>query len=165
MSLFACLNRIVHVLWVFIVYCHIPIQRNAVFSLEWDFEPHGCHVNFLDKDWEDIRKMPEYPTLQKDFRRTTWVLFDIHRFNQIESTCCYPAKQTFSQNIWTSLRCVQVTLVHMGVTTGAHQHTFTHIPVEHYTFLSSLWKVYITLQKNKLNHVYLDLKNLLNMSA
>uniref|UniRef100_A0AAR2IV56 cyclin-dependent kinase n=1 Tax=Pygocentrus nattereri TaxID=42514 RepID=A0AAR2IV56_PYGNA len=24
-----------------------------------------------DKDWEDIRKMPEYPTLQKDFRRTT----------------------------------------------------------------------------------------------
>ncbi|TKS75807.1 Cyclin-dependent kinase 19 [Collichthys lucidus] len=27
------------------------------------FSPH--------KDWEDIRKMPEYPTLQKDFRRTT----------------------------------------------------------------------------------------------
>lgn len=26
---------------------------------------------FTDKDWEDIRKMPEYPTLQKDFRRTT----------------------------------------------------------------------------------------------
>lgn len=26
-----------------------------------------------DKDWEDIRKMPEYPTLQKDFRRTTYV--------------------------------------------------------------------------------------------
>ncbi|XP_072499149.1 cyclin-dependent kinase 19 isoform X3 [Notamacropus eugenii] len=25
-----------------------------------------------DKDWEDIRKMPEYPTLQKDFRRTTY---------------------------------------------------------------------------------------------
>uniref|UniRef100_A0A8C7DLN1 cyclin-dependent kinase n=1 Tax=Oncorhynchus kisutch TaxID=8019 RepID=A0A8C7DLN1_ONCKI len=24
-----------------------------------------------DKDWEDIRKMPEFPTLQKDFRRTT----------------------------------------------------------------------------------------------
>ncbi|XP_071018945.1 cyclin-dependent kinase 19-like isoform X2 [Oncorhynchus clarkii lewisi] len=25
-----------------------------------------------DKDWEDIRKMPEFPTLQKDFRRTTY---------------------------------------------------------------------------------------------
>ncbi|CAB1340366.1 unnamed protein product [Coregonus sp. 'balchen'] len=25
-----------------------------------------------DKDWEDIRKMPEYPTLQKDFRRMTY---------------------------------------------------------------------------------------------
>ncbi|XP_069463867.1 cyclin-dependent kinase 19 isoform X3 [Ambystoma mexicanum] len=25
-----------------------------------------------DKDWDDIRKMPEYPTLQKDFRRTTY---------------------------------------------------------------------------------------------
>uniref|UniRef100_A0A8C3GVB7 cyclin-dependent kinase n=1 Tax=Corvus moneduloides TaxID=1196302 RepID=A0A8C3GVB7_CORMO len=28
-----------------------------------------------DKDWEDIRKMPEYPTLQKDFRRTTFRSF------------------------------------------------------------------------------------------
>lgn len=33
----------------------------------WDY---GC-CHFPDKDWEDIRKMPEYPTLQKDFRRTT----------------------------------------------------------------------------------------------
>lgn len=24
----------------------------------------------LDKDWEDIRKMPEHPTLTKDFKRT-----------------------------------------------------------------------------------------------
>lgn len=28
-------------------------------------------LSCTDKDWEDIRKMPEYPTLQKDFRRTT----------------------------------------------------------------------------------------------
>jgi len=26
-----------------------------------------------EKDWEDIRKMPEYPTLMKDFKKTKWV--------------------------------------------------------------------------------------------
>jgi cyclin-dependent kinase 8/11 len=26
----------------------------------------------LDKDWEDIRKMPEHPTLTKDFKRTKY---------------------------------------------------------------------------------------------
>ncbi|XP_037541988.1 cyclin-dependent kinase 19, partial [Nematolebias whitei] len=31
---------------------------------------HNCISTH--KDWEDIRKMPEYPTLQKDFRRTTY---------------------------------------------------------------------------------------------
>ncbi|XP_034756883.1 cyclin-dependent kinase 19 isoform X3 [Etheostoma cragini] len=30
------------------------------------------YTKAIDKDWEDIRKMPEYPTLQKDFRRTTY---------------------------------------------------------------------------------------------
>jgi cyclin-dependent kinase 8/11 len=24
----------------------------------------------LEKDWDDIRKMPEHPTLQKDFKRS-----------------------------------------------------------------------------------------------
>ena len=27
-----------------------------------------------DKDWEDIRKMPEHPTLTKDFKRTKYDL-------------------------------------------------------------------------------------------
>jgi len=27
-------------------------------------------VLFLDKDWEDIRKMPEHGTLTKDFKRS-----------------------------------------------------------------------------------------------
>ena len=31
-----------------------------------------------DKDWEDIRKMPEHPTLTKDFKRTK---YDFHQFN------------------------------------------------------------------------------------
>ncbi|KAM6915485.1 cyclin-dependent kinase 19 [Xenentodon cancila] len=37
--------------------------------LLFDYAEHDLWVN---KDWEDIRKMPEYPTLQKDFRRTTY---------------------------------------------------------------------------------------------
>ena len=28
-----------------------------------------------DKDWEDIKKMPEHPTLQKDFKRAKYVIF------------------------------------------------------------------------------------------
>lgn len=27
--------------------------------------------NLTDKDWEDIKKMPEHSTLMKDFRRNT----------------------------------------------------------------------------------------------
>ena len=27
-------------------------------------------VLFAEKDWEDIRKMPEYPALMKDFKKT-----------------------------------------------------------------------------------------------
>lgn len=27
---------------------------------------------FTDKDWEDIKKMPEHSTLMKDFRRNTY---------------------------------------------------------------------------------------------
>lgn len=26
-----------------------------------------------EKDWEDIRKMPEHPTLLKDFKKSKWV--------------------------------------------------------------------------------------------
>uniref|UniRef100_A0AAQ4PUK5 cyclin-dependent kinase n=1 Tax=Gasterosteus aculeatus aculeatus TaxID=481459 RepID=A0AAQ4PUK5_GASAC len=33
-----------------------------------------------DKDWEDIRKMPEYPTLQKDFRRTTYATSSLIKY-------------------------------------------------------------------------------------
>ncbi|XP_075453734.1 cyclin-dependent kinase 19 isoform X3 [Ascaphus truei] len=33
-----------------------------------------------DKDWEDIRKMPEYPTLQKDFRRTTYASSSLTKY-------------------------------------------------------------------------------------
>ncbi|XP_069743702.1 cyclin-dependent kinase 19 isoform X1 [Narcine bancroftii] len=33
-----------------------------------------------DKDWEDIRKMPEYPTLQKDFRRTTYANSSLNKY-------------------------------------------------------------------------------------
>lgn len=31
-----------------------------------------------DKDWEDIRKMPEHHTLQKDFKRNKYVTLSIH---------------------------------------------------------------------------------------
>ncbi|XP_072102589.1 cyclin-dependent kinase 19 isoform X3 [Mobula birostris] len=31
-------------------------------------------------DWEDIRKMPEYPTLQKDFRRTTYANSSLNKY-------------------------------------------------------------------------------------
>lgn len=27
----------------------------------------------LEKDWEDIKKMPEHPTLLKDFKRSKYV--------------------------------------------------------------------------------------------
>ncbi|KAM8832174.1 cyclin-dependent kinase 19 isoform 3-T3 [Spinachia spinachia] len=33
-----------------------------------------------DKDWEDIRKMPEYSTLQKDFRRTTYATSSLIKY-------------------------------------------------------------------------------------
>lgn len=29
------------------------------------------NIDFADKDWEDIKKMPEHSTLMKDFRRNT----------------------------------------------------------------------------------------------
>lgn len=29
----------------------------------------------LEKDWEDIKKMPEHPTLLKDFKRSKLVFF------------------------------------------------------------------------------------------
>lgn len=29
------------------------------------------NTDFADKDWEDIKKMPEHSTLMKDFRRNT----------------------------------------------------------------------------------------------
>lgn len=32
-----------------------------------------------DKDWEDIRKMPEHPTLTKDFKRTKYDTNFIYR--------------------------------------------------------------------------------------
>ncbi|KAJ6662377.1 hypothetical protein lerEdw1_012541, partial [Lerista edwardsae] len=31
----------------------------------------NTYVHFIDKDWEDIKKMPEHSTLMKDFRRNT----------------------------------------------------------------------------------------------
>lgn len=30
-----------------------------------------------DKDWEDIKKMPEHPTLLKDFKRNKYVHFNL----------------------------------------------------------------------------------------
>lgn len=29
----------------------------------------------LEKDWEDIKKMPEHPTLLKDFKRSKYVFY------------------------------------------------------------------------------------------
>lgn len=29
----------------------------------------------LEKDWEDIKKMPEHPTLLKDFKRSKYNVF------------------------------------------------------------------------------------------
>lgn len=34
-------------------------------------------IFFSDKDWEDIKKMPEHSTLMKDFRRNTLVWFHL----------------------------------------------------------------------------------------
>lgn len=34
----------------------------------------------LDKDWEDIRKMPEHPTLMKDFKRSKFVEYHFFIF-------------------------------------------------------------------------------------
>ncbi|XP_075453735.1 cyclin-dependent kinase 19 isoform X4 [Ascaphus truei] len=38
------------------------------------------YTKAIDKDWEDIRKMPEYPTLQKDFRRTTYASSSLTKY-------------------------------------------------------------------------------------
>lgn len=35
----------------------------------------------LEKDWDDIRKMPEHPTLQKDFKRSKYVLTVLNAFS------------------------------------------------------------------------------------
>jgi len=43
-------------------YCNLP-------SLTWFFL-------FSEKDWEDIKKMPEHGTLQKDFRKAKYELFN-----------------------------------------------------------------------------------------
>ena len=44
-----------------------------------------------DKDWEDIRKMPEHPTLTKDFKRTKYVFhLPLQNNGSEESRClCY----------------------------------------------------------------------------
>lgn len=59
----------------FLIYCQNYFRNifSTVCSCHCVCWTSGCvFVCDSDKDWEDIRKMPEYPTLQKDFRRTTW---------------------------------------------------------------------------------------------
>lgn len=34
----------------------------------------------LDKDWEDIRRMPEYGTLQKDFRKQNYATASLAKY-------------------------------------------------------------------------------------
>jgi len=34
----------------------------------------------LEKDWEDIRKMPEHPTLLKDFKRTNYASCSLRNY-------------------------------------------------------------------------------------
>jgi len=43
------------------------LSKYKTFQLDRIFSVMGFP---LDKDWEDIRKMPEHPTLTKDFKRT-----------------------------------------------------------------------------------------------
>ncbi|XP_076852807.1 cyclin-dependent kinase 19-like isoform X2 [Brachyhypopomus gauderio] len=52
------------------VSCHFELHERDRRSTA-AISPQTANVS-KDKDWEDIRKMPEYPTLQKDFRRTTY---------------------------------------------------------------------------------------------
>jgi cyclin-dependent kinase 8/11 len=47
----------------------IAFKRNKTFYLSRIFNVMGFP---LEKDWEDIRKMPEHPTLLKDFKRSKY---------------------------------------------------------------------------------------------
>lgn len=40
-----------------------------------------------DKDWEDIKKMPEHSTLMKDFRRNTLVWIHLYNFSLDRLIC------------------------------------------------------------------------------
>lgn len=52
-----------------------------------------------DKDWEDIRKMPEHHTLQKDFKRNKWVLLALffECWTTVHYRCCFSYFSSYAQ--------------------------------------------------------------------